>query len=291
MATGIDAGSDDEYEEHISKEIELEAIEARKLLEDLQLKPKYYPNQRLSILDGLRVRRNTLKASCCNEVHELPGLILQKIMSYDAQSRIRLLELPANTQESDFQEDDFDDDFDDSKPSGQSVHPVDGILALLLCANDFLRQDLMVKLNACQIAIPLILRDPISNELTFPLWALSSIVKSWRAIDPQGNVTDFEKQLTKHIMPIVSIIRLGDHKDVSKSKLLNNVISSDTQHADYFFHRDNNGGASKRLLGNGLVDMCWYLPSGEEDIFPNIVTFVNLHGDACSPIHTKQVDF
>ena len=282
--------TDKDHVQPPSKELELEASEAKKLLEDLELIPKYYPNQRLSILDGLRVRRNTLKTSRCKEVCELPWLILQKIMSYDAQSRISLLELPANTQEPDCPINDFDDDFDDSKPSGQSVHPVDGILALLLCANDFLRQDLMVRLNACQIAIPLILRDPISNELTFPLWALSSIVKSWRIIDPLGKVTDFEKQLTKHTMPIISIIRLGDHKDVSKSKLLNNVISSDTQHTNYYFHRDSNGGASKRLLGNGLVDMCWYLPSGEEDIFPNIVAFVNLHGDACSPINTKQVD-
>ncbi len=286
MATGIDAGT---HEVQIN---ELEASEAMKLLEDLQLIPKYYPNQRLSILDGLRVRRNTLKTSSCNEVRELPWLILQKIMCYDAQSRTSLLELPADTQESNCPIDDYDDDYDDSKPSSQSVHPVDGILALLLCANDFLRQDLMVRLNACQLAIPLVLRDPISNELTFPIWALSSIVKSWRTIDSESaaKITDFEKQLTKHIMPIISIIRLGDHKDVSKSKLLNNVISSRTQH-EYFFHRDSDGGASNRLLGNGLIDMCWYLPSGEEDVFPNIVAFVNLHGDACSPINTKQVDF
>ncbi len=283
-------GYPQDLKKDLKKELEVEANEARKLLEDLQLIPKYYPNQRLSILDGLRVRRNTLKTSSCNEVRELPWLILQKIMSYDTQSRIRLLELPTDTQESDFQEDDFDDDFDDSKPSSQSVHPVDGILALLLCANDFLRQDLMVRLNACQLATPLILRDPISNELTFPLWALSSIVKSWRTIDSERKITNYTEQLTKRIKPIVSIIRLGDHKDVSKSKLLNNVISNRTQH-EYFFHRDSDGGASKRLLGNGLVDMCWYLPSGEEDIFPNIVGFVNLHGDACSPINAKQVDF
>ena len=292
MATGIVAGPTDDDKEHISKELEVEASEARKLLEDLQLIPKYYPNQRLSILDGLRVRRNTLKTSSCNKVCELPWLILQKVMSYDVQSRIRLLELPADTRVPYCPI----DDFDDSKPSSQScspsaVHPVDGILALLLCANDFLRQDLIVRLNACQIAIPLILRDPISNELTFPLWALSSIVKSWRAIDPQRKITNYTEQLMKSEIPIVSIIRLGDHRDVSKSKLLNNMIGSDTQHTDYFFHRDCNGGASKRLLGNGLIDMCWYLPSGEEDIFPNIVAFVNLHGDACSPINTKQVNF
>ena len=283
------ATDEDHVQPPSSKELELEPItsEARKLMEDLQLIPKYYPNQRLSILDGLRVRRNTLKTSSCNKVCELPWLILQKIMSYDVQSRICLLELPTNTQESNCPI----DDFDDSKPSSQScspsaVHPVDGILALLLCANDFLRQDLIVRLNACQLAIPLVLPDPISNELTLLLWALSSIVKSWRTIDSKRT-----EQLMKSEIPIVSIIRLGDHRDVSKSKLLNNVISSDTQHTDYFFHRDCNGGASKRLLGNGLIDMCWYLPSGEEDIFPNIVAFVNLHGDACSPINTKQVNF
>ncbi len=90
-------------------------------------------------------------------------------MSYDAQSRINLLKSPKNVVQFDF--DDFDDDFDDKNPSSQSVYPVDGIVALLLRANDFLCQDLMVRLNACQLPYHyiIVLRNPISNELTFPL--------------------------------------------------------------------------------------------------------------------------
>ena len=61
--------------------------------------------------------------------------------------------------------------------------------------------------------------------------------------------------------------------------MLNDVISE--THYDHFFHHDLAGGRSEVLLGKGLVDMCWYLPSGEpNDTFSDAITFLNLHGDA-----------
>ena len=49
-----------------------------------------------------------------------------------------------------------------------------------------------------------------------------------------------------------------------------------------FFHRDCRGGQFNTLLGKGLVDMCWYLPSGSKADyrFPDAVTSFNLQGDA-----------
>ena len=42
-------------------------------------------------------------------------------------------------------------------------------------------------------------------------------------------------------------------------------------------------GSSERLLGDGLVEIAWYLPAGKAtDIFPDVVTFLNLHGDAAN---------
>ncbi len=43
------------------------------------------------------------------------------------------------------------------------------------------------------------------------------------------------------------------------------------------------------MLGEGLVDMFWYLPNGKKtDLFPNAIAFLNLHGDARD--HPKQME-
>ena len=261
-------------------------------------------NQKISLQDALTIREDTLNEVSCSNAKKLPFLILQKIMAYDYQSRTSLLKLPSernasSESETDTDDSDSDDEVEESDDidlshytsSGDSkVHPMDGILALFYCADDFLRQDMMVRLSSCQMAIPLVLRDPFTQELTFPLWALSAIVKSWRTKDSGGKKVDHETQIVDHSMPIISFIRLGKCKQKkSKSKLLNDVISN--AHYDHFFHRDCNGGEFKRLLGNGVIDVCWYLPGGKENVFPNPVTFLNLHGSACSKHNKNQVAF
>jgi len=60
------------------------------------------------------------------------------------------------------------------------LHPVDSLLALLLCADNFVRQDLLVKISTCKLAIPLLLTDPIAQTVTLPLWGMRSIVKEWK---------------------------------------------------------------------------------------------------------------
>ena len=66
-----------------------------------------------------------------------------------------------------------------------------------------------------------------------------------------------------------------------------NSVLSDTKY-NHFFHRDCNGGSFERILSNGLVDMCWYLPAGKTgDAFSDAITFLNLHGNAHD--HEKQV--
>ena len=74
-------------------------------------------------------------------------------------------------------------------------------------------------------------------------------------------------------MPIVSFICFGkhQHRSASKSSILNDIIN-----ITYFFVVtilvDNN---YNRILGEGLVDMCWYFPTGEpKEPFPDTVTFM-----------------
>jgi len=163
------------------------------------------------------------------------------------------------------------------------IHPMDGLLAVLHCADNFLRQDLMSRLATCQLAVPLLLPDPFEpDKVTFPLWAMRSIVREWQTSQNSSK----EGQVACSSSPLVSFLRIGKFK-MSKSYIMNTIIS-ESKH-DIFYHYNCDGGHVKKLLVNGLVEVCWYLPSKRDMIFPDLVTFANLHGDArkCP----KQVHF
>ena len=244
--------------------------DAHTLFLNLGLK-KHYGNK-LGLQDALCIRSEplemSLKRSYPTEPKQLPYLALQKLMSFDIHCRSDLL-------------------MRDGRPKGKSgnstkIHPADTLLALIICSDHFLRQDLFARLAKCQYAVPFILPDPFTKELLLPLWAMRSITKEWRSVQTvQGEkkVVQHASHIVKYPMPIVSFLRLGkrQEKGASKSKILNRVISE----SDHFFHRDLPGGNFKQVLGDGLVDMSWYLSDGKVDnIFPNAVTFLNLHGDA-----------
>ena len=236
---------------------------------------KYYP-VKLQLKDALCIRPGPLELSLNKDrpssPKELPYLVLHKLMAYDHRCRSNLM-----TDGEDDEEEEVEVD-DDNK-----IHPVDSLLALLICSDNILRQDLYSRLAKCQLAVPLILPDPFTQQLTLPLWAMRSIIKDWKCIESpdSGNVVEKTSPVVNYQMPIISFIRFGrqQKRGVSKSKLLNDVISE--SHFDHFFHRDCAGGQSEVLLGKGLVDMCWYLSFGKhDDVFPDAVTFLNLHGDA-----------
>ena len=238
---------------------------------------KHYP-MGLQLKDALCIRSGPLELSLnkthLNSPQELPYLVLHKLMAYDYRCRSDLMSHHTRNY-------DYDDDYDSD--DGEIIHPVDALLALLICSDNFLRQDLYSRLAKCQLAVPFILPDPFTQELTLPLWAMRSIIKNWKCIESpdSGNVVEKTSPVVNYQMPIISFIRFGKQqkRGVSKSKLLNDVISE--SHYDHFFHRDCAGGQSEVLLGKGLVDMCWYLSSGKRDeAFPDAVTFLNLHGDA-----------
>ncbi len=247
--------------------------EAHLLFEELKL-CIYYHNK-LKLKDALCVRENILELSLNNaaitDASQLPFLTLLELMSYDSRCRANLLrkfQLPDTSIST------------RSSEEKQHMCPLDCILAVLLCADGCLTQDLLSRLAMCQFSVPLILPDPFKKKFRMPLWGLSSIIKEWKSIEDGNKIISHVSPIIKHPMPVITFIRIGKHcrTSLSKSKILNDVISDD--HHDYFFHRDCPGGQYKTILGRGLVDMCWYLPSGKPaDSFPNAMTFLNLHGD------------
>uniref|UniRef100_A0A8C3CKE8 Up-regulator of cell proliferation-like domain-containing protein n=1 Tax=Cairina moschata TaxID=8855 RepID=A0A8C3CKE8_CAIMO len=172
------------------------------------------------------------------------------------------------------------------------VHPMDLQMAIFHCADDFMRQQLSSKLAFCQFALPLLVPNPGTSQIEFPLWSLSQIKKSWKGTVRSGEQTRISSHNNKLIyqaeMPIVSFLRIGSSPSSSKSQLLNALLS--TKKHDTFFHRHCKGSTKDCFLMKGVVEISWYLPRGsDDDSFNGPVAFCNLHGDARD--HEPQLQF
>ncbi|KAK3537530.1 hypothetical protein QTP70_012753 [Hemibagrus guttatus] len=84
-------------------------------------------------------------------------------------------------------------------------------------------------------------------------------------------------------IPLISFVRLSNCS-LSKSQILNQVLNNSQQHHDFFTHREMIGGSAPRVIANGMVEICWSLPCGNNsiDVFPEAVAIANLRGDVCT---------
>uniref|UniRef100_A0A3B4A959 Reverse transcriptase domain-containing protein n=1 Tax=Periophthalmus magnuspinnatus TaxID=409849 RepID=A0A3B4A959_9GOBI len=142
--------------------------------------------------------------------------------------------------------------------SGSILNPLDIITAFFLCSDGFVRQELTLKMSMCEFAVPLLLPNPDTKQCTMMLWALRDIVKKYRP-----------KSLS-----------------LSKSEILNKVLSSPQQYHDTFVHRNLECGDCPRKISDGIVEISWYLPCENKntDIFSEPVTVANLCGNSESSI-------
>ncbi|XP_028415079.1 interferon-induced very large GTPase 1-like [Dendronephthya gigantea] len=157
------------------------------------------------------------------------------------------------------------------------VNPMDAILGIFHRSDDSLRRYLTSKLSACQLSVPFLLPDPAapSKNVTILLSALENITKCWK--DSSGTKQVFA---TEHPFPVVSFIRIGKTK-MSKSSLINKIMSDGDITHDFFFHKDMKGGHVERKVVDGLVEVNWYLPGESKGTtLKKEICFANLRGDA-----------
>ncbi|XP_046849939.1 interferon-induced very large GTPase 1-like [Xenia sp. Carnegie-2017] len=215
---------------------------------------------------------------------QIPNYIINMLMIADYHAREFILK-PINLSEDDKVYDKFKDvcgfDSDDDELNSGSVegiNPMDALLGIFHCCDNFLRRELAVKLSACQLSVPFILPHPDMPEkcVTILLSSLEKITKSWRGVS-----TDAKKvYATEHPFPVVSFIRLGK-VTMSKSSLMNKIISDGNGDHDFFFHKNIKGGNVERKVVDGLVELVWYLPSAnDKNTLKKEICFANLRGDA-----------
>ncbi|XP_077303271.1 interferon-induced very large GTPase 1-like isoform X3 [Lithobates pipiens] len=211
---------------------------------------------------------------------------LSKLMALERTARNYIIPEMIQKSEEDM---DFDTDIVESS---SAANPLDVLCDVHnICKNYISQQEIVTKMSMCQFAIPLLLPPSGDNShCTFMLWAMRDIVKRWR---PQSlaNLKGFkEDNLVNICMPICSFVRLGSC-NLSKSNLLNHVLSSALQTHHFFVHRDMDGGNIMKRSSDGLVEISWYFPSGQKgiDVFSEPIAVTNLRGDLES--HNQQLQF
>ncbi|XP_076843538.1 interferon-induced very large GTPase 1-like isoform X2 [Brachyhypopomus gauderio] len=249
------------------------------LLQNLGLK-EYYPNK-LSLCTVLEIDKKTVTDDPAQSLSFLPWLFLKKLMMVNVTAR-SVKCVPPDDSEDSLNVDIYQDlrRFVLTEDYSQKVNPLDIITALFLCSDGFLQQEMTLKMSMCQFSVPLLLPNCDSQQSTLMLWALRYVVKKYRPhslSDLRGFV---EERIIEANLPLVSFVRLGDCS-ISKSQVINKLLSNPQQYHDTFIHRDMDCGDVPRKVSNGLVELSWYLPCGNKniDIFPGPVAVANLRGD------------
>ncbi|XP_050969644.1 up-regulator of cell proliferation, partial [Labeo rohita] len=248
------------------------------LLKDLGLE-QYYPNK-LSLSDVLQIDTRSVADEPAQSLPSLPWLFLKKLMMVNVTARSEKCSQSSDDSDDLSNLDVYNDTLDYPNDQNSSVNPLDIVTALFLCSDGFLQQEMVSKMSMCQFSVPLLLPNCDSKECIFMLWAMRDIVKKFRPhslSDPKGFV---EERIVHSELPLVSFVRLGDCS-ISKSQILNKLLSNPQQYHDTFVHHDMDCGDIQRKISNGLVEMSWYLPCGNKniDVFPEAVAVANLRGD------------
>ncbi|XP_072832988.2 interferon-induced very large GTPase 1 isoform X2 [Pogona vitticeps] len=247
--------------------------------------------QKLTVGEILEIELESLETPAPQKLEDLPWHFLRKLMALNGTARNTGLASKAE-EGSDEEVDDVGDQLLSlmEVDTEVSVNPLDVLCATLLCSDSLLQQEILLKMSMCQFALPLILPPLANSKCSFMLWAMRDIVKKWRPHSIAESRGFKEESLVRISMPTISFVRLGN-SCLSKSKLINEVLSSHQHHHDFFVHHDSECGNAPREISNGLVEISWYFPGGREnsDIFPEPVAITNLRGNMES--HWLQFSF
>ncbi|XP_004418688.1 PREDICTED: interferon-induced very large GTPase 1-like [Ceratotherium simum simum] len=296
------------HEPHDNENNKSEVIENGVFLELLQrLGLEHYYPKRMSKADFHLIYKTSVYNTQPSSECELPFYFLQKLLMLDYGLRYLVFKddgnkenqvYPRASNQEDETFDPYEDFFEDSdsptNPSAMKsrprIHPMDIQMAILHCADAFARQYILTKLSICQFALPLLIPNPCNSQIEFSLWSLSQIRRSWRQTrkSPKEKNNYNNQQMCCISTPFVSFIRVGNGFSASKSQIMSHLLSK--RKHDVFFHRHCRESSKDCLLMEGVVEVCWFCPAGEdEDRFDTCLAFTNLHGDAKE--HEKQLTF
>ncbi|XP_055766459.1 interferon-induced very large GTPase 1-like [Salvelinus fontinalis] len=231
----------------------------------------HYENK-LTLSTVLEINADTTSDEPLTTMQSLPRAFLKKLMMANVNAR----SVKCLTTVSHCGVDNLDTDTD----SSNVINPLDLITALFLCSDGFLQQEMVQKMSMCQFAVPLLLPNCDTKQSTLMLWALRDIVRKFRPSSQTATKAFVEDRIVVSDIPMVSFVRLGE-SSLSKSHILNKLLSNPQQYHDTFVHHDMECGDVPLQISNGLVEISWYFPCGNRniDMFTKPVAVANLRGD------------
>ncbi|XP_033946622.2 up-regulator of cell proliferation-like [Pseudochaenichthys georgianus] len=233
----------------------------RKVLSKMGLEDYY--DDKLTLSTVLEINQSDTSESKLESPKSYPEAFLRKLMMLNANARIVKW---------------VSKDVDTDKQN--TINPLDLITALFLCSDGFLQQDMVVKMALCQFAVPLLMPNHDTREITMMLWAMREIVRTFSPSKLAFRNVSCEERLVLTDIPLLSFVRLG-RTSLSKSQVLNKLLSNTKECYDIFYNRNMEGGDVPRKISEGLVEMTWYLPCGKKntDKFTEPLAVANLRGD------------
>uniref|UniRef100_A0AAZ3PVA7 Interferon-induced very large GTPase 1-like n=1 Tax=Oncorhynchus tshawytscha TaxID=74940 RepID=A0AAZ3PVA7_ONCTS len=244
----------------------------------------HYENK-LMLSTVLEINADTTSDEPLTTMQSLPGAFLKKLMMANVNARsVKCLTTDQEVSYCGV------DNLDTATDSSDVINPLDLITALFLCSDGFLQQEMVQKMSMCQFAVPLLLPNCDTKQSTLMLWALRDIVRKFRPSSQMATKAFVEERIVLSDIPMVSFVRLGE-SSLSKSQILNKLLSNPQQYHDTFVHHDMECGDIPHRISDGLVEISWYLPCGNRniDIFTKPVAVANLRGDIRS--FEKQFSF
>ncbi|KAK5927066.1 hypothetical protein CgunFtcFv8_022591 [Champsocephalus gunnari] len=250
----------DRCSEPVSTTILTEAC-FRKVLSKMGLEDYY--DDKLTLSTVLEINQSDTSESKLESPKSYPEAFLRKLMMLNANARSVKWVFK---------------DVDTDKQN--TINPLDLITALFLCSDGFLQQDMVVKMALCQFAVPLLMPNHDTREITMMLWAMREIVRTFSPSKLAFRNLSCEERLVLTDIPLLSFVRLG-RTSLSKSQVLNKLLSNTKECYDIFYNRNMEGGDVPRKISEGLVEMTWYLPCGKKntDKFTEPLAVANLRGD------------
>eukprot|EP00079_Xenopus_tropicalis_P034403 XP_017948174.1 PREDICTED: up-regulator of cell proliferation-like [Xenopus tropicalis] len=245
-----------------------------------------YRTSKLTLNNVLQIGPENIQRTECQTIKDFPWYFLWKLMALSPAARA--LHVPCEGVVSEERNLDEAVEASDNRPC--SVHALDVLCVLLHCSDPCLQQEILSKMCLCQFAFPLLLPAGDGPGCTYMLWAMRGIVKRWRPQSSKG-IKAFKEDNLVHIkMPMFSFMRLGECS-LSKSRILNQLLSPPHQSQEFFLHREMETGNMLRKISDGLVEISWYFPGGSEkmDVFKEPVAVANVRGDLQSAL--VQFDF
>ncbi|XP_030280493.1 up-regulator of cell proliferation-like [Sparus aurata] len=220
-------------------------------------------DDKLTLSTVMKIKQDDMSENKLETAESLPGAFLKKLTMLNANARsVRCASHDVNTDKS------------------NAINPLDLIVALLLCSDSFLQQYIVLKMALCQFAVPLLLPNYETKQITLMLWSMREIVRTFSPSNLAFRKLSCVERIVLSDIPLVSFVRL-DRMMLSKSQMLNKLLSNSQQCHDPFYHRNMVCGDVPRRISEGLVEISWYHPCGDRkvDRFTEPLAVANLRGD------------